>query len=536
MTSRRDVLRALALLALAGCTPKGRSVLPPGDLLGMDFALGHRLRRGDFPPPSETRWVGIAIVGGGISGLSAAWRLSKNGFDDYRVLELENEAGGNSRSGQSPLVAYPWAAHYLPLPPPEATWVRELLAETGVLQSGKTAAKPTYDERFLCATPQERVFKDGVWHEGLLPSTGIDKRERAQQQLFHAYMEELKQARGSDGRRIFALPMADSSMDPDWRTLDRIPFKQWLLDHGFDAASLHWLADYACRDDFGMRHDQTSAWAGLHYFACRSGEAANAAPDHVLTAPEGNGWLTRALARPCGDRLQTGVAVWRIEEQKHAVAIDCWLPAEKRSLRLLADAAIWAAPAFILPHVWLQAPEALKAAARAVTYAPWIVANLHLSGFPEEGFGVPLAWDNVLHDSPGLGYVVATHQLIRRRLSGTVLTYYRALADQNPVAWRLQLLALPREAWAHAILDDLSGPHPEIRQWVTRLDVFRYGHAMCRPTPGSIWGERRKLLADYSGPRLTLAHADLSGFSIFEEAQYRGVLAAERLLKRFVRS
>ena len=53
---------------------------------------------------------------------------------------------------------------------------------------------------------------------------------------------------------------------------------------------------------------------------------------------------------------------------------------------------------------------------------------------------------------------------------------------------------------------------------------------MRRPTPGSLWGKERRLLADFRSPRLTLAHADLSGFSIFEEAQYRGVVAAERML------
>jgi hypothetical protein len=34
------------------------------------------------------------------------------------------------------------------------------------------------------------------------------------------------------------------------------------------------------------------------------------------------------------------------------------------------------------------------------------------------------------------------------------------------------------------------------------------------------------------GERLRFAHADVSGFSLFEEAQYRGVLAAERTLRR----
>lgn len=258
----------------------------------------------------------MLIVGGGISGLSAAWRLAKAGVDDFLVLDMESEPGGNSRGGQSPLVAYPWGAHYLPLPTREAVHVRELLAELGVLQGDPASARPTYDERYLCATPQERVYRNGLWEEGLLPQRGIAADERAQQQRFHARMEEIKQARGRDGRRLFALPMALSSRDPEWRALDRISFAQWLTDNGFTAPTLHWLANYACRDDYGMAHDQVSAWAGLHYFACRNGEAVNASPDTVITAPDGNAWLARALAQKAGDRVLTGALVWRIDEEK----------------------------------------------------------------------------------------------------------------------------------------------------------------------------------------------------------------------------
>ncbi len=505
--------------------------MPPGELLGMDHALGHRLRDGGFPPPDETRKAGVVIVGGGVAGLSAAWRLDRAGFGDYQLLELEAEAGGNSRGGHSPLVAYPWGAHYLPLPPPEAMHVRELLAELGALQGDPGAARPTYDETRLCATPQERVFKDGIWHEGLLPTQGATAAERAEQRRFQSQMEELKQARGRDGRRLFALPMELSSRDPDWLAQDRISFKQWLLNHGYTTPTLHWLASYACRDDFGSDYDQTSAWAGLHYFACRSGEAANAASDAILTAPDGNGWLVRALAAQVGERLQTGMAVYRIEEGKSGITLDCWQTAKQRSLHIVADRLIWAAPVFLLPRVWPQIPAALKAAALAGDYAPWIVANLHLADFPAERHGPPLAWDNVLYGSPGLGIVVATHQLIRRRLPGTVFTYYRALADRPPAKWRQKLLETSRENWAESIFRDLAGPYPDLRRLTTRLDVFRHGHAMRRPLPGRVWSAERRLLADFRSKRMTLAHADQSGFSIFEEAQYRGVVAAERMLR-----
>ena len=136
----------------------------------MAATRGHRLRDGGFPAPSETRRTGVVIVGGGISGLAAAWKLARAGVDDFVVLEMEDEFGGNSRAGQSPLVAYPWGAHYLPLPAREAVHVRELLAELGVLQGDPAAERPVYDERYLCATPQERVYRNGLWQEGLLLS------------------------------------------------------------------------------------------------------------------------------------------------------------------------------------------------------------------------------------------------------------------------------------------------------------------------------------------------------------------------------
>ena len=102
----------------------------------MNHALGHRLRDGALPSVGATRRCGILIVGAGISGLSAAWWLARSGRDDFTILELEAEPGGNSRGGQGPQLAYPWGAHYLPLPGPEAVLVRELLADHDFMNIG----------------------------------------------------------------------------------------------------------------------------------------------------------------------------------------------------------------------------------------------------------------------------------------------------------------------------------------------------------------------------------------------------------------
>ena len=41
--------------------------------------------------------------------------------------------GGNARSGENAITAYPWGAHYLPFPTQESRAVRELLADFGAV-------------------------------------------------------------------------------------------------------------------------------------------------------------------------------------------------------------------------------------------------------------------------------------------------------------------------------------------------------------------------------------------------------------------
>ena len=528
--NRREFLCSSAALTLASCSSDVTPPLPPVVVHGDDPGFGHRLRLGGFPPASETRRTAVLIIGGGIAGLSAAWKLLRGGVDDFLVCELGERAGGNARWGENAVSAYPWAAHYLPLPTQESRAVRELLADLGALRGDPHVTRPSYEERYLCNAPQERLYRNGVWQEGVMPRAGLSASEREQEQRFAGLMSAFKLRRGRDGRKAFALPLEFSSRDPVLLALDRQTMRAWLLEQGLDSAPLHWYADYACRDDFGTAAAQTSAWAGIHYFACRDGEAEEAAGDIVLTAPEGNGWMVRRLAERIGKRLLTAALCTRIGDGGRRAHAEVFLRNEERTLRVEAAQLIYAAPVFTLPAVWPDAPPALLQAARAVDYAPWLTANLTLSRLPEERHGAPLSWDNVLYDGAGLGYVVATHQNMRTRPGPTVLTYYRALAQMAPQAGRQQLLERGREAWAEEILGELQRAHPDLRAITQEIDICRFGHAMARPLPGTLWHGRRDVLARQYR-RIQLAHADLSGISLFEEANYRGVLAAERALR-----
>jgi hypothetical protein len=156
-----------------------------------------------------------------------------------------------------------------------------------------------------------------------------------------------------------------------------------------------------------------------------------------------------------------------------------------------------------------------------------MVANLMLRDRPASS-GFPLAWDNVLYESPSLGYVVATHQ---RGLDHgpTVFTYYYPLCDGDPRSARETLLATSREQWAEVALADLRVAHPDLRGLTERIDVMRWGHAMVRPAPRFIWSEARRNAARPVGD-VHFAHSDLSGVGLFEEAFFHGIRAAEEVL------
>jgi monoamine oxidase len=542
---RREFIASCAALGLAACSREpAEKPLPPGELGGSHAQRGHLLRQEQrttpFSGPSEIRKTGVLIIGGGIAGLSAGWKLARAGFDDFMIAELEDRVGGNSRYGENEVSRYPLGAHYLPLPGPSARATREMLADFGILEGDPYALRPRYDERYLCATPQERLWQRGQWHDGLLPPALLDATERACLARFQQHILAWRAWRDRNGHPAFAIPMAYSSQDPALLALDRITLASWLKSEGLDCPALRWYLDYACRDDFGIGIEQVSAWAGLHYFVCRDGEAENAESDTVLTAPEGNGWLVQRLEERLAPRLLCQAVATAIRPPtgpRQPIQVDVWLAAGQRSLRIEAEQLIWAGPLFVLAHLWPSAPAAVHDAARQFTYAPWLVANLTLSELPHTRAGSPLAWDNVLHGARGLGYVVATHQRLRVHPGPTVITWYRPLDHLPPPAARAALLNTSHAQWSREILGELSQPHPELRDITRRIDLFRHGHAMVQPRPGLLWDARspRRALAAGLGrehPRIHLAHADLSGMSLFEEAQYRGIHAAERALKQ----
>ena len=529
--ARRQLLIAGACCAAfppaAEAVPVGKFVDVPGSIVGASSAIGHRLRGGDFPAPSRTVETAVVIVGGGIAGLSAAWKLERSGVEDFLLLELEQAVGGNAGSGESAVSAYPWGAHYVPLLTAEATAAQELFADLGII-TGHDTGLPVYNDYYLCSDPHERLYMYGRWQDGMVPQFGISADDRAQYRAFFAAMDAFKTRRGADGRKAFAIPLALSSRDPALLALDRISMADYLARQGWTSPYLAWYVDYCCRDDYGAPHDQVSAWAGIHYFASRSGRAANADAQTVVTWPEGNGWIVKQLERRLSGHLRTNAVAFSVGERGTGVEVGYLDLARNEAVMIKAKAAILAVPRFVARRLTDSAADTA-----AFQYSPWMVANVTLDALPR-GEGAPLSWDNMIYGSPLLGYVDATHQGLDRVRRATTLTYYYPLCHAPPDQARAEALARPYAEWRDMILKELLAVHPELDGHVKRLDVWLWGHGMIRPTPGFIWGSERAQ-ALVARPPVFHAHSDMSGISIFEEANYHGVTAAERALSHLGR-
>lgn len=531
LLTRRELLAAFLGAPVAMAVGCGAPRLPlEGEFVGASHGIGHRIRDGFRPSPPEVseKAVDVLIVGAGVAGLSAAWRLHRTGVTDVAVLEIEPVPGGTSRSGSSSVSRFPWGAHYLPLPMKENAALVELLDEMGVLAGVDANGDPLGREEHLCRDPEERLFAQGRWHEGLFPAAISSSDDLAQLKRFRTEMGRWAAWRDGDGRRAFAIPSALSSDDDEAKALDRITMGEWLDRNGYTSPRLRWLVDYACRDDYGMTASQASAWAGLFYFASRANrDGEDSRP--LLTWPEGNGRLVDHLRKPLEGKVHSGRAVTEIVPGEEGAPIRV-LSVDQDGADVTAWSArhvVFAAPQFLAPRLIAGYADARPALKHAFEYGSWMVANLTLSDRPAAN-GFPLCWDNVIEESPSLGYVVATHQAGIDH-GPTVLTYYYPLCDDDYIKARARLLTLSWAEWADVCLTDLERAHPEIRSLVQRLDVMRWGHAMIRPRPGFRTNPARLAAAEpFRG--IHFAHSDLSGLALFEEAFDRGVRAAEAIV------
>ncbi|UOO99903.1 NAD(P)-binding protein [Kingella potus] len=528
--TRRQFLASSAVMAAASAASWRLWLpqLPPVTVSRPGLPLGHALRDGGLPArPSRTVRCDTLILGSGAAALSALWYLVRHGKRDILLAEGLERNGNNAGFYHTGLAA-PTGAHYLALPSQESTYVRQMLADLGIMANG------VFNETDLVHAPQERLLYRGKWQEHLLPQNDADSRR------FFALTGRLKTAYGSDGRKIFAIPVALSSQDGNWRRLDTLTFARWLQNEGYRSPTLLWYLDYCCRDDYGRGIADVSAFAGLHYFCARGQHA-----DTVLTWPDGLAHLSEALRRHCGLRPLAAPpqgsewhfdtpASWdasAVKIEKRGGRVSVLLRHNANGDTVLADArqVICAIPPEVAAHI---VADAAQYGLRPSETAPWLVGNFILNRFPKERGESGPAWDNVVFGSPHLGYVAAGNQLIRTaKPPRTVFTSYTAPNHDTERNIRRHLLEAGSGDLLHYAAHDLLQAYGS-GFWRSVEAVFLTvrGHGMAVPRPGYLT-DPALLRLRQNRPPLVFAHSGMSGYSVFEEAAYWGVEAARQTIE-----
>jgi hypothetical protein len=374
-------------------------------LSGTNHILGHKLRVKNFPKPIKKIHIPYLIVGGGISGLSAARHFVKSGVSDFLVVELENHLGGNSSNGENKYSKYPLGAHYLPLPNFDDKALLQFLEESKIILGYDAKGFPIFDEEQLTIAPDERLFYKNNWQEGVVPRTGNSAKEEEEMVQFFSKMDFYRSAKDSSGKYYFTIPISQSSQLPGVVEIDKMTMKQWFDLNEFSSKPLYDYIDYCCRDDFGLGIEYVSAWAGIHYFAGRKQDATFDKKDNVLTWPEGNARLAGHLMQYTKEKSLKNHLVYEIRLENDKVIANAYDDEAKASVEIVADKVIIATPQFVNQYIL----AGRKDLASHFNYTPWLLATLVVTDLSDNS-SYPLCWDNVIYGSKGLGYVYDQHQ------------------------------------------------------------------------------------------------------------------------------
>lgn len=438
------------------------------------------------------------IIGGGLAGLTAAWRLR-----DRDVLLLESDetrVGGRVHSERRGDYVLNWGGHMYA---GAGSSTSELLAETG------TAAVPipgslqgmAMNGKFLTTGPiQTYPFR--------IPMSGA------------ARFAILKAgARLSlDVMRYAAAVRRRPDETPEQR-------QQRIFDFENDRTFADYLGNVhqAAKDFYYpvvMRStanpDQISAGAGIGYFSL----IWNIGQGLGNAIVGGASTLTEGIADALGDRVELGAVVEQVVQHADHVTVSYTRHGE--SHEVTARTAIMATPATITHRLVANLPDDLSEALAKIEYGPHVSSafltdetdpkpydRTYGIATPNRSFTVALNQGNLQHGHGG-----------ERRAGGSMMVF-------SPANLGRKLFDLDEQQIAYTHLADLDDIFPGFADTVVeaRSEKFEYGSPYCFPG-------RRKLQSTLTRPsgRVLLA-GDYLGTLYTETAISSGMTAAGHALR-----
>jgi hypothetical protein len=530
--TRRHFLSGFAVAAAAPVW-RGADLLawPPQApaFTGDNFELTHKLLMNpdeilaQGSPQSDPDLYDAIVVGAGISGLVAAYRLRNR---QILVLEGEVEIGGVSKSASWQGIEYALGAAYILDPDPESEDPREklgfeLLEELDLRRRDEDLRKDRRAQRRLSSDANHCVFSS----RRVIPEAEI---YTARNRRFFEHI--------LDSDNYPSVPVEDEELA---NSLDRVSFKAFLHDAALQRKvyettcgaipRLGWEAiEYYCWGAFGTSASETSAYHGLNFFVAEFGD--------ILVYPGGNAFIAKRLGerirRDNPRALHTGAWTLRIEPVETGFAVTTW--ESGKLFRYRARNVIFAAPLFLAPTLVPSLPEPQRKIIRTLDYRSYVVANVLLrrpanaifaapafrAGYEMtrvHGFDLEARSAEELSKTKVYSDAILADFATGRHPTHAVLTVYRPYPYASG---RAELLDLTYDAIDSEVRREVIagfGPHGLRAADIEGVQISRWGHPMIVTRPGLL-ADGTLRAATRSQPGLYFAHTDVMGAPAYENA------------------
>jgi protoporphyrinogen oxidase len=492
-TNRRDFIKYVVAGSIAAGCPVDLSLLaaetaPPPAVDGEDNRICHQVRDGKvFTLPPATARHDVVIVGGGVSGLSAAYFMQDR---DFLLLEKEPHWGGNAYLMEHDGSAFATGSAFL------------AKSEGATFNFAKEIGLEPLPINDRDSTIIQGEWIANTWTEGL------DKLP---------YPATVREGFKKFKKDILAIDLGKRSKE-----LYNVPFANFMK--GYPAEVKQWWDNYG-PSNWGAVSEQTAAALAIN-------ELQEIGRDDVVpdfyTWPGGLGAITKRLAEilqpKFADRMRSSATTVAVVPGKKEVQVTYMEGAELKTVS--AKAVIMATPKFITRRIVQGLPEKQSDAMHQIHYIPYPVVNLI---FDKPVFNKSYdTWcpGNTFTDFIVADWVVRNQPGYKQKYN--IISCYTPMKEDD----RGYLLAeSSTRKIAANVLRDFQKLFPGSNVDPIEVHIYRRGHPLYVSTPG-LYTDVQPLVrepmdrvffanTDSEGPESTTNKAFLAARRAVKEAEHR---------------